>query len=249
VFRLFRVLLVLFETWVKAQPQKPVASGKLKTETDFLRVKFMFETLELIKERISTNFYDQTRTVTDDQIKELVSYATHAPSSYNLQHWRFIAVTKPQDKARLKAVAYNQQKVEDAAVTFIVLGDLRSYEKLADILSRSVKAGILDQATADSWVKSANKVYSNDERFARDEAIRGASLAAMLLMVAAQAKGLASGPMIGFDPEGVKREFNISDRYVPVMLVTVGYPATGNKPRKPRLEVDEVLSFGGGREF
>jgi hypothetical protein len=30
VFRLFRVLLVLFETWVKAQPQKPVASEKLR---------------------------------------------------------------------------------------------------------------------------------------------------------------------------------------------------------------------------
>jgi hypothetical protein len=27
VLRLFRVLLVLFETWVKAQPQKPVASA------------------------------------------------------------------------------------------------------------------------------------------------------------------------------------------------------------------------------
>jgi nitroreductase len=212
-------------------------------------MNFMSETLGLIKERISTNFYDQTRTLSDNEIKELVSYATQAPSSYNIQHWRFIAVTKPQDKARLKAVAYNQQKVEDAAVTFIVLGDLRGYEKLADILGRSVKAGILDQATADGWVKSANKVYSNDERFARDEAIRGASLAAMTLMIAAQGKDLASGPMIGFDPEGVKREFGISDRYVPVMLLTVGYPAPGNKPRKPRLEVDEVLAFDKGREF
>jgi nitroreductase len=212
-------------------------------------MNFMSETLGLIKERISTNFYDQTRTLSDNEIKELVSYATQAPTSYNIQHWRFIAVTKPQDKARLKAVAYNQQKVEDAAVTFIVLGDLRGYEKLADILGRSVKAGILDQATADGWVKSANKVYSNDERFARDEAIRGASLAAMTLMIAAQGKDLASGPMIGFDPEGVKREFGISDRYVPVMLLTVGYPAPGNKPRKPRLEVDEVLAFDKGREF
>jgi nitroreductase len=209
----------------------------------------MSDTLALLKERISTNLYDKARTLSEEEIEELVSYATQAPSSYNIQHWRFVAVTKPEDKARLKSVAYNQQKVEDAAVTFIVLGDLRGYEKLADILSRSVKAGILDQATADSWVKSANKVYSNDERFARDEAIRGASLAAMILMIAAQAKGLASGPMIGFDPAGVKREFGISDRYVPVMLLTVGYPASGNKSRKPRLEVDEVLAFDKGREF
>jgi hypothetical protein len=32
-------------------------------------------------------------------------------------------------------------------------------------------------------------------------------------------------------------------------LVTVGYPAPGNHPRKPRLSVDEVLAFDRGREF
>jgi nitroreductase len=209
----------------------------------------MSETLKLLKERISTNHFDKTRTLSDDEISDLVSYATLAPSSYNIQHWRFVAVTKPEDKARLKALSYNQQKVEDAAVTFIVLGDLRGYEKLPEILGRSVKAGILDQALADAWAKSAAKAYSSNERFARDEAIRGASLAAMTLMIAAQARGLSSGPMIGFDPEGVKREFDISDRYVPVMLITVGYPAPGNYPRKPRLSSDEVLAFGKGREF
>jgi len=68
-------------------------------------------------------------------------------------------------------------------------------------------------------------------------------------MVAAQARGYMTGPMIGFDPEGVRREFEISDRYLPVMLITIGYPATGNWPRKPRLNVDQVLAFDRGREF
>jgi hypothetical protein len=49
--------------------------------------------------------------------------------------------------------------------------------------------------------------------------------------------------MVGFDPAGVKREFGISDRLLPVMLLTVGYAAPGNWPRKPRLGVDDVLSF------
>ncbi|MEO6723774.1 MAG: nitroreductase family protein [Blastocatellia bacterium] len=205
--------------------------------------------LEVIKHRISTNKFDTSRTLSEAEIKELVAYATEAPSAYNIQNWRFVAVTEPAAKERLKAVAYNQQKVVDAAVTFIVLGDLRGYERLADILKPSVDAGIMPQQMADGWVKQTAAAYGSNQQFARDEAIRSAAFAAMTLMIAAEAKGLATGPMIGFDPEGVKREFHIPDRYVPVMLVTLGYAAPGNWPRKPRLKVDEVLSFNEGLEF
>src|SRR5262245_49593991 len=209
----------------------------------------MADALQLIKQRNSANKFDTSRKLSEDEIKELVSYAIEAPSSYNIQHWRFVAITRQGDKARLMAVAYNQPKVVDAAVVFIVLGDLRGYEKLPGILHRCVETGVLGKQVADDWVKGAERAYSNNQQFARDEAIRSAALAAMTLMIAAQAKGLVSGPMIGFDPAGVKREFAISDRYVPVMLLTVGYEAPGNSPRKPRLEVDEVLAFGKGREF
>jgi nitroreductase len=206
------------------------------------------DTLELIERRISANKFDTSRKLSAEEVKELVYYATQAPSSYNIQHWRFVALTEEKDKERLKAVAYGQQKVVDAAVTFIVLGDLRGHEKLPEILKPLIESGRMSREVADAWVRQVNARYG-DPQNARDEAIRSASLAAMTLMIAARAKGLVSGPMIGFDPEGVRREFNIPDRYVPVMLLTVGYEAPGNWPRKPRLPVDEVLAFGEGREF
>ena len=207
------------------------------------------DTLETIKHRISANHFDTTKTLSEAEIKELISYAIEAPSSYNIQHWRFVAVTKPEEKARLKAVAYNQAKVADAAVTFIVLGDLQAYEKLPQIYQPLVDAGALPQTTADHVVSMAMGIYQGNPQMQRDEALRSGGLVAMTLMLAAEARGLVSGPMIGFDPKGVKREFGISDRYVPVMLIAVGYAAPGNHPRKPRLSVDEVLAFEQGREF
>lgn len=202
-------------------------------------------TLEAITHRVSANRFDPDKPLSHVEIQELVGYATQAPSSFNLQHWRFIAVTEREDKERLKAVAYGQQKVADAGVTFVVLGDLVAHTKLADILAQSVKDGLFDQATADKMVNMANQMYANPAA-QRDEAIRSASLAAMTLMLAAEAKGLVSGPMIGFDPEGVKRELQITERYLPVMLIAVGHPAPGNWPRKPRLALDEVLAHGMG---
>jgi nitroreductase len=204
-------------------------------------------TIEAIRHRISANKFDTARSLSDADIRELVELATEAPSSLNIQHWRFVAVTKAEDKRRLKAVAFDQQKVVDAAVVFIVLGDLRGHEILAAALEPLVVAGTFDRKMADGWLGAAQQLYGSNPKMARDEAIRSASLAAMTLMLAAEAKGMASGPMIGFDPDGVRREFQIPDRYVPVMLLPVGYAAAGNWARKPRLALKDVLFPGSGQ--
>lgn len=197
-------------------------------------------TLDTIKQRVSAVQFDESTTLSDAEISELISYATEAPSSFNFQNWRFIAVGEKAAKERLKAVAYGQPKVSQAAVTFIILGLLNPHEKLAAALAPAQREGILDQATIDTWLGMANGMYGNNPQLQRDEAVRSASLAAMTLMIAAQAKGLASGPMIGFDPEGVRKEFALNDDEIPVMLLPVGKPAPGNWPRKPRFAVQDV---------
>jgi nitroreductase len=201
------------------------------------------ELLRPLKDRYSGNFFDPARPLSQEQIRELVSYAIEAPSSFNIQHWRFIAVTSPEEKARLKAVAFGQPKVADAAVTFIILGDLKAHEKLTEIYSPLLASGGIDQATHDRIVGIANSFYADKPVAQHDEAIRSASLAAMNLMNAATAFGLISGPMIGFDPVKLKAEFSIPETQLPVMLLAVGYPAPGNFPKKPRLPLEKVLTF------
>jgi nitroreductase len=209
----------------------------------------MEDALAVIRERISVNHFDPTKSISESEIRSVIADAIEAPSSYNIQHWRFVAVTDPDKKKALQAAAYNQAKVGAASATIIVLGDLRGHEKLAQIYTPLVERGVITQQAADSVVKNASAAYANNPGFARDEAIRSGAFAAMTLMIAAQARGYATGPMIGFEPEKVKKLFGISDRYVPVMLVTLGHAAPGNSPRKPRLSVDQVLAFNEGREF
>jgi nitroreductase len=91
----------------------------------------------------------------------------------------------------------------------------------------------------------ARQIYE-DTALARDEAIRSASLAAMTLMLSAEARGWASCALTGFDAGAVCREFEIEERYVPVMLLAVGHPLAPPGPRMPRLGVEEVLTFDRG---
>jgi nitroreductase len=141
----------------------------------------------------------------------------------------------------LRKIAYNQAKVSEASVTFVVLADLEGYKLLPKIGERAVAAGLYDQAAANRTTKMATDAYQDDAAAARDEALRSSSMAAMALMLAAEEKGWVSGPMIGFDADKLREAFNIEPRYLPAMLVTVGYAAPGNWPRKPRLTASEVL--------
>lgn len=209
----------------------------------------MKDALAVIHERTSINLFDSSKHISQTQIRDIVADATQAPSSFNIQHWRFVAVTDPEKKRQLQAAAHNQAKVGQASATMIVLGDLRGYENLSRVLAPFVTAGTMTQDAVNNTAQRAAAAYASNPQFQRDEAIRSGALAGMLFMIAAQARGYVTGPMIGFDPEQVKKTFGISDRYVPVMLITLGYPAPGNAPRKPRLPVDEVLAFNQGREF
>lgn len=197
----------------------------------------------LIESRVSVNYYDPERTLSDAVVKELVRLATLAPSAYNLQNWKLVAVRTPQARLRLKELAFGQQKVADAPLTFIICGTLQAHRGLADALRPSVDAGVLQQPLVDTWVRSATESHEGNAQLQRDEAMRSASLAAMTLMLAAEAMGLATCPMGGFDGAGVAREFGLDELDVPVMLVTVGYAAGENWASKPRKPLEQVLQF------
>lgn len=198
---------------------------------------------DLIYARTSASSYDATRQLNDDEIEDLIRLATLAPSAFNAQNWRFIAVRSEDAKKKLLPLAYNQPKVVDAAVTFIICGTLEPHNSLPSALRPSVDAGIIDEAVYDAWIGAASGMYGDNPQFQRDEAIRSASLAAMTLMLAAQGRGLVSCPMIGFNATAVAEQFLVDENEVPVMLVTVGYPGDANWAQKKRNDVREVLSL------
>lgn len=181
--------------------------------------------------------------VPEADIRELLRLATSAPSAYNCQNWRFIAVRTSRGKTALQAQAFGQPKVGEAAVVFIIVAKLDTVARLPGILQASVAAGALAADLASGWLAMAVRSYDGNPLLQRDEAFRSASLAAMTLMLAEQGMGLSSCPMSGFDAMGVASAFALQASEIPVLLVAVGAPLAGGGVRKPRQAVDEVLVF------
>jgi len=196
-----------------------------------------------IEERRTTVLFDPSHQLDDAQIGELVRLATRAPSSFNLQNWRFIAVRTPEAKAQLRAIAWDQAKITEAAVTFIVCGQLADAKTLPERLAPSVEAGIMPAPMVDGWVGGAASLYQDQAWRQRDEAVRSATFGASTMIYAAHALGLGAGPMIGFDQDAVAREFGLAANEIPAMLLAVGLGTSANWPQKPRRPLEQVLTF------
>ena len=198
---------------------------------------------DVIRARTSASSYDSQRKLDETEIAALIELATQAPSAFNAQNWKFIAVHSEQAKAKLLPLAYSQPKVTDAAVTFIICGTLQTHVGLPAALQPTLDAEIITPEIFHGWIRAAQSMYQDNAQLQRDEAVRSASLAAMTLMLAAQDMGFISCPMIGFDAAAVAEQFELDAIDIPVMLVTVGYATEGNWPKKPRKEVNQVLKF------
>lgn len=203
------------------------------------------ECIKMISERRSINFFDSEKELAESKIKELLELANLAPSSMNLQPWKVIAVKSKERKKALRKCAFNQPKIEEAQVVFIIIGDPGTLEKNIDRCLKSwVDLGYIKLEASAGYKKNAVSMYGEEKSEARKIfTVKNSSLFAMNLMLSARALGLESHPMDGFDLASVKKEFQISEDSNIPMLVAVGYPKKDLKilPRAFRREFEEYV--------
>ena len=193
-------------------------------------------TIEAIQKRRSIRHYDPTFKISDKEIKELIELAILSPTSYNIQHWKFVVVNDPKLRNKIKEAAYGQAQVTDASALILVVTDIKAWEKNMFEKWKNVPKEI-----GDFMATSAHEFYLNREQLQRDEAIRSASFATQTLILAATAKGYESGVMIGFDFDKVAELINLPKNYVISNFVVIGKGIQEANPRGGQLLVDKVL--------
>ncbi len=213
---------------------KTTEAPKELEDTDFFTVA---------KERRSVRQYDADYRMEDSEIREILEAAILAPSSSNLQPWRFLVIKDQEAKKELLPIANNQQQITDASVVVAVLADVDAYKNAGEIYGSLVKMGRMTEEIKDSYVASIMKTYGgfSDERALKTAMIDG-GLVSMQLMLAAKAKGYDTVPMGGYDEGKFVKAFNVPENFKPVMLISLG---KGKKAgfEKNRLPLDDVLNW------
>lgn len=204
-----------------------------------------FETL--VKSRRSAMKFIPDIEITEHELNEMFGLTKFAPSAFNLQHTHFAVVKDPALKQRMYEAANKQYKVLTSSAVILVLGNTKAYKDVGSLNEGNLNLGVMSKQEYDMAVESVLSFYEGrGEGFQKEEAVRSASLSAMLFMLIAKDKGWDTCPMIGFDPDAVRELLNVPEDYVPAMMITIGKEdSTSQRPRGYRKVVGEFVSYNG----
>lgn len=202
---------------------------------------------DVISQRRAVDFFDPAKPVPDALIREMIEMGAKAPSSFNLQPWSLIILKDPEEKTRLRKLAWDQPKVTEAPVVFIVLADRDGWKQghpfVEKNFSEMVKAGGMTEDKHEWFLNACQGLYGTSEERQQAFACKNAGFFAMALMFAAKHLGLDTHPMDGFDHDGVRKAFKIPENYWIPLLLAVGH-FDENKtlyPPKWRKTCDEIV--------
>ena len=194
-------------------------------------------TFDSIYQRRAVKHFDPDHRLTDDEEKKLLEATIQAPTSFNIQHWRFVVLRDPGLRSKIRTEFGNDQaQITDASLLVLFAGDVKAWQKEPARYWRNAP-----QEVADLLVGWMGPFHEGRESLQRDEAQRSIGMAMQTLMLAAKSMGYDSCPMIGFDIDAVARLINLPEDHVIGPMVAIGKGTKEAWPKPGQLALDEIV--------
>jgi len=190
---------------------------------------------DAIETRRSVKKFDPEHKMSEAEITQLMDATILSPTAFNIQNWRFVVITDQSVKDQFKAIGWNQAQFSDCSALVLICGDQQAYEQDTERYWSNA-----DDQTREAIVGMIHGYYGADERLRRDENLKSGSMAAMTIMLTAQAMGYGSCPMSGFDFEKAAEIVNLPTRHDIIMSVAVGKSIEPARARGGQLSLGEV---------
>ncbi|KQU60201.1 nitroreductase family protein [Rossellomorea marisflavi] len=200
---------------------------------------------DLITGRRSIRNYDPSVKISKEEMKEILTEATLAPSSVNLQPWRFLVIDSEEGKATLAPLAkFNQTQVNTSSAVIAVFVDMNSLDYTDRIYNDAVEKGLMPAEVRDRQIPGIKGMLSQvPVQEMREMNLIDAGLVSMQLMLAARHHGYDTNPIGGYEKDQIAEAYGMDkERYYPVMLISIGKAADAGY-QSVRLPIDEITEW------
>lgn len=200
--------------------------------------------IETMYARTSVRKYDSQYKMSKEELSAILTDALTAPSTSNMQPWRFIVITDEQAKQDLLPIAFNQQQIVDSSAVIAVLGDAEFHKNANTIHTLCHDAGFMTEEVAKMQTENAEKLYSSLTVEARKGlAMYDAGSVSMQITLAAKDRGLDTVIMGGYNKAAFAEAYNLPENEFPIVLIAIGKSNGVANRRTARLSVEDVARF------
>jgi len=200
---------------------------------------------DLFVGRTSIRKYDPTVKISKEEMAGILQDAMTAPSSLNLQPWKFFVFDSQGGKdIVVKHMMFNKLQGETASAIIAVYGDMDNFASADKILSANVEYGLMTPENKEQRLEMIMSYKNNytEERL-RDSILLDCGFVTMQIMLSAKNYGYDTNPIGGFERHALIEELGLdTKRYIPVLLLSIGKAAEEAKDTV-RFSVEEVTEW------
>jgi len=196
-------------------------------------------------ERRSIRKYDPNVKISKEEMKQILKEATRAPSSMNMQPWRFIVVESNEAKETLRPILYgNQLQLETSSAMILIFTDLKKYEYAEKIYNLAVNENLMPEEVKEKQLRNiSNMIHTLSLESIEKGGLIDCGLVAMQLMQVAREHGYETCSIGGFKHEVIAQAFGLDDqRYKPVMIISIGKGLEDGYP-SVRLDIEDITTW------
>lgn len=200
---------------------------------------------DIVYNRRSIRKFDTSVKIPREEMLEILDKTVTAPSSVNMQPWRFVVVDSEEGKDKLKPfVSYNAVQNETSSAMVLIFADLKSQERAEEIYGKAVTQGKMPEEVKEKQLSSIVPMYENAPFEVMNEIVHiDSSLAAMQLMLVARSYGYDTNAIGGYKKDGLAKTFGLDeDRHVPILIIALG-KADEEGFESVRLDASDVTTF------
>ena len=195
------------------------------------------DTFDAIYQRRAIKHFDPNHTLSKEEETKLLEAAIQSPTSFNIQHWRFVVVRDPQLRQKIRTEFGNDQaQMTDASLLILMTADTKAWTKDPGRYWKNAPKEVADLLVG--WMAP---FHEGRDWLQRDEAQRSIGMAMQTLMLSARAMGYDSCPMIGYDIDKVAELINLPEDHVMGAMVAIGRKTKDSWPKPGQLPLSEVV--------
>ncbi len=204
------------------------------------------EILKAFEFRHACKIFDENKKIPKDDLEFILEAARLSPSSFGMEHWKFLLIKNQELKEKLKPLCWGQAQITTCSDLIVILAKNEDLKPNSEYVKTMFKRRELPKEQEEKYLS----VYENFMENKLDKKELYSWARAQCYIASANMMSVAS--MIGVDScaiEGIESKKAIeealkidTDKFDLALILTFGY-RLNNQPKKNRLNLNEILEI------